>query len=102
MRDNLSLPHFRTFLDQYQAVEFSMNPLDVDVTGHVVVYFRGLQNDTVDTKSTREDVIIERIRAKFHNLINTNAMRVSLQPYLAWNPHLVTLQKSLGQTSRAV
>ena len=34
-----------------------------DVTGRVVVYFRGLQNHTVDTKSTRRDVIIERIRS---------------------------------------
>ena len=51
-----------------QDEEFSTNPLDDYVTGRVIVYFHGLQNDTVDTKSTRCDVIIERIPAKFHSL----------------------------------
>ena len=46
-----------------QAVDFITNPLDDDVTGRVVVYFYGLQNHTVDTKSTRCDIIIERIRS---------------------------------------
>ena len=45
-----------------QAVEFRPNLLDDDITGRVVVYLCGLQNHTVDTKSTRHDVIIERIR----------------------------------------
>ena len=52
-------------------MEFRPNPLDDDVTGRVVVYFRELHNDTVDTKSTRSDVIIERIRSKFHSLLRT-------------------------------
>ena len=33
-----------------QAVEFSTNPLDDDVTGLDIVYFRGQQNHTVNTK----------------------------------------------------
>ena len=50
-------------------MEFRPNPLDDDVTGRVVVFFfRGLQSHTVDKKSTRRDVIIERIRSKFHSL----------------------------------
>ena len=40
------------------------NPLDDDV-----VYFCGLQNHTVDAKSTRHDIIIERIRPFCLNLI---------------------------------
>ena len=39
-----------------QAVEFRLNPLDDDVT--VVVYFCGLQNHTVNTKSTWYEVIM--------------------------------------------
>ena len=53
-------------------MEFSTNPLSDDFTGPVVVYFRGLHNDTVNTKSTQCDVIIERIRAKFHSLSSTD------------------------------
>jgi len=52
-----------------QAVDFITNPLDDDVTGRIVVYFRGLQNHKVDTKSTRCDVIIERIQDKIHILL---------------------------------
>ena len=54
-----------------QAVEFITNPLDDNVMGRVVVYFCGLQNHTVDTKSTRRDIIIERICDKFHSLVVT-------------------------------
>ena len=50
-----------------QAVEFRTNSLDVDVTGVVVVNFCGPQIDTVDTKSTRRDIIIQQIRPKFHS-----------------------------------
>ena len=55
------------FLDDFagsfeQAVDLITFPLEDDVTGRVVVYFCGLQNHTVDTKSTQRDVIIERIR----------------------------------------
>ena len=52
-----------------QAEAKWQNPLYDDVTGRVIVYFRGLQNDTVDTKSTRRDIIIERIRPFCLNLI---------------------------------
>ena len=52
-----------------QAVELRQNPLNDDVTGRVVVYFRELQNQTVDTKSTQHDIIIERITSKFHSLV---------------------------------
>ena len=47
------------------------NPLDDDVTGRVVVYFRRLQNNTVETKSTKRDVIIERIRSFLLSLLVT-------------------------------
>ena len=40
----------------HQAVEFRPNPLEDDVMGRAVVYFCGLQNHTVDTKSTRRDI----------------------------------------------
>ena len=52
-------------------MDFITNPFDDDVMGRVVVYFRGLQNHTVNTKSTRRDVIIERIRDKIHSLLTT-------------------------------
>ena len=46
------------FLDDFagsfeQAVDLITFPLEDDVTGRVVVYFRGLQNHTVDTKSAQ-------------------------------------------------
>ena len=50
-----------------QAVEFRPNLLDDDVTGVVIVDFHGPQINTVDTKSTRHDVIIGQIRPKFHS-----------------------------------
>ena len=45
-----------------QAQAKRPNPLDDDVTGNVVVYFCGLQNHTVGTKSTWRDIIIEWIQ----------------------------------------
>ena len=39
--------------------------------GHVSVYFCGLQNDTVDTKSTQRDIIIERIQPFCLSLVFT-------------------------------
>ena len=51
-----------------QAVDFITNPLDDDITGRVVVYFRELQNHEVNKKSTHLDVINERIRDKIHSL----------------------------------
>ena len=53
-------------------MDFITNPLEDNITGRVVVYFRGLQNHTVDTKSARRDVIIERIRDKIHSLHNSD------------------------------
>ena len=50
------------------AVDFITNPHHDDVTGSVVVYFRGLQNHTVNTKSIQHDIIIERICDKIHSL----------------------------------
>ena len=50
-----------------QALEKKPNPLDDDVTGRVIVYFRGLQNETVDTKSTRHDNK-ERVRPFLQSL----------------------------------
>ena len=53
-----------------QAVDFITFPLNDDVMSRVFFfYFRGLQNHTVDTKSTGHDVIIERINDKIHSLI---------------------------------
>jgi len=52
-------------------VDFITNPLDDDVTGCVVVCFRGLQNHTVNTKSTPRDVIMERIQDKIHSLLKS-------------------------------
>ena len=59
-----------------QAVEFRPNPLDDAVTGHVVVYFRGLQNDAVETKSTWCDIIIEHIWSKFNSLYMVDGYKV--------------------------
>ena len=56
-------------VNSHQAVDFITNRLGDDVTGCVVIHFPGLQNHTVDTKSTRHDVIIERIGDKIHSLI---------------------------------
>ena len=56
----------------HQAMEFRPNFLDDDVTGIVVVDFHGPQIDTVDTKSTQRDIIIEQIRPKFHSLTHTH------------------------------
>ena len=63
--------HSDSLLGAFQAMEFRPNPLDYGVTGRVVVYFCGvqLQNHTVNTKSTLRDIIIERIRSKFHSLV---------------------------------
>ena len=53
-----------------QAVDFITFPLNDDVMSRVVFfYFRGLQNHTVDTKSTGHDVIIEQISDQIHSLI---------------------------------
>ena len=57
----------RHAMQYVQAVEFRPNLLDDDVTGVVIVDFHGPQINTVDTKSTRHDVIIEQIRPKFHS-----------------------------------
>jgi len=57
-----------------QAVDFITNPLDDDITGWVVVYFRGLQNHMVDTKSTQSDVIIDQIRDEIHSLYDRGAL----------------------------
>ena len=54
-----------------KAVEFITFPVDDDVTGRVVVYLWGLPNHTVDTKSTRCDVIVTSLSSR--NVINSTA-----------------------------
>ena len=65
-----------------------MYPLDDDVTGSVAVYFGGLQNHTVDTKSTRHD-IFERKRdnsAAWSMNLSINITQMS-QITDSWGPY---------------
>ena len=87
-----------------QAVEFITNPLDDNVMGRVVVYFCGLQNHTVDTKSTRRDIIIERIRDKIHSLLKNlenNVKQDGQQPVQYRDPE-VDAEQGHGKEHAAV